>query len=131
MDARFQSCDKMDRLIVFEDYLKELEQKEEETKIREKEGRKRQQRMVREEFRALLRDYSDKGLLDYTTKWQDFAQLVASDPVFGAIMKQGVRATPVPIQCHTHSAAPDCGRSIQSIHRVTLGTANSPTTLQW
>eukprot|EP00667_Euglena_gracilis_P017445 EG_transcript_18408 len=89
-DPRFQAVSKMDRLIVFEDYLKELEQQEEAARQREKEARQKEEEAARAEFRALLEDHSGKGLLDYTTKWQDFSQLVVGDAAFGAILKQGV-----------------------------------------
>eukprot|EP01004_Peranema_trichophorum_P002123 NODE_1294_length_2025_cov_84.735542_g1095_i0.p1 GENE.NODE_1294_length_2025_cov_84.735542_g1095_i0~~NODE_1294_length_2025_cov_84.735542_g1095_i0.p1 ORF type:complete len:641 (-),score=177.97 NODE_1294_length_2025_cov_84.735542_g1095_i0:39-1961(-) len=88
-DPRYQMLDKQDRHIVFEDYIREMERREEEEKIKEREEKKKQERKVRDEFRQLLREMNKDGHLDYKTKWKQFAESVKNHPVYISMEKQG------------------------------------------
>jgi len=89
-DPRYIALDKEDRLIVFEDYIREMERREAEDKIREQEERKKNERRVREEFRQMLQTMYKNGELSYRTKWKRLLEGSARNhPAMKAMEKQG------------------------------------------
>eukprot|EP00993_Chasmostoma_nieuportense_P004568 NODE_522_length_2118_cov_104.845304_g483_i0.p1 GENE.NODE_522_length_2118_cov_104.845304_g483_i0~~NODE_522_length_2118_cov_104.845304_g483_i0.p1 ORF type:complete len:693 (-),score=219.72 NODE_522_length_2118_cov_104.845304_g483_i0:39-1817(-) len=89
-DPRYQVLDKMDRLVVFEDYIREMERLDEEEKIKEREDKKKQERKVRDDFRQVLRECYKEGQLTHKTKWKRLVEAVLkSNPSYLAMEKQG------------------------------------------
>jgi len=89
-DPRYLALDKEDRLVVFDDYIKEMERREAEDRIREAEERKKQERRVRDEFRAMLQGAYEAGQLSHRTKWRKVLESpLRNHAAFTAMEKQG------------------------------------------
>jgi pre-mRNA-processing factor 40 len=89
-DPRYLALDKEDRLIVFEDYIRDMERRDEEDKIKEAEEKKKQERRVRDEFRQLLQTMFEEGQLNHRTKWKKVIEgPMKNHPAFKAMEKQG------------------------------------------
>ena len=78
-EPTYKALDKIDRLTVYEEYIRELERKEDENTRLALIQRKRQSRKNRDEFRQLLSDKKEQGFLQYNTKWKDFLKLIRDD----------------------------------------------------
>eukprot|EP01006_Ploeotia_vitrea_P042322 TRINITY_DN66617_c4_g2_i2.p1 TRINITY_DN66617_c4_g2~~TRINITY_DN66617_c4_g2_i2.p1 ORF type:complete len:576 (+),score=85.48 TRINITY_DN66617_c4_g2_i2:152-1729(+) len=87
-DERYKALDKVDRVIVFEDYIRELERKEEEEKLRAKEDKRKQERKVRDQFRQTLKDHCTQAILSFRTRWSSYLAKNESNEHVAAMLQQ-------------------------------------------
>ncbi|KAL8155735.1 hypothetical protein AgCh_000947 [Apium graveolens] len=93
-DERCSRLEKIDRLEIFQEYLRDLEKEEEEQiKLRMEEARKAERRN-RDEFRKLMDDHIAAGLLGVKTHWRDYCMKVKELPAYLAVSSNTSGATP-------------------------------------
>ncbi|XP_074560461.1 pre-mRNA-processing protein 40A-like, partial [Curcuma longa] len=75
-DERCYRLEKIDRLEIFQEYVRDLEKEEEEKRKIQKEQIRRAERKNRDEFRRLMEEHVASGVLTAKTQWRDyFAQV--------------------------------------------------------
>ena len=84
-NAIFNSADRLDQLTAFVEYVKGAERAEQVTRKREK---RRQERINREQFRALLDEKYAAVQLTHKTKWKEFAARVKDDHRYFSMVGQ-------------------------------------------
>jgi pre-mRNA-processing factor 40 len=82
-DERCFRLEKIDRLDVFQEYIRDLEKEEEEQRRIQKEQTRRQERKNRDEFRKMLEDHVADGTLNARTRWRDYCAQVIGIYFFG------------------------------------------------
>lgn len=93
-DERCSRLEKIDRLEIFQEYLRDLEKEEEEQiKLRMEEARKAERRN-RDEFRKLMDDHIAAGVLGVKTHWRDYCMKVKELPAYLAVSSNTSGATP-------------------------------------
>ena len=120
-EAAFRELDKIDRLSVFEELIRELEQRDEQDKHARKEETRRRERLQRDAFRALLLRKQREGKLTPRTRWQALLEeVIDTDEYRGAVEQARARRAahaartrrPLPLAClrpsasHEHCQAP-------------------------
>ncbi|CAI9115989.1 OLC1v1017023C1 [Oldenlandia corymbosa var. corymbosa] len=75
-DERCSRLDKIDRLEIYQEYIRDLEREEEELKKVEREEMRRAERKNRDAFRNLLAEHVASGILTAKTNWRDYCQKV-------------------------------------------------------
>lgn len=89
-EPAFRALEKIDRLSVFEEHIRELEAKAEQEKQRDKEAQRRHDRRKRDAFRAELQRLNDGGALSLRSEWRDvMGGLMATDAYRGCCEQQG------------------------------------------
>ncbi|XP_042470246.1 pre-mRNA-processing protein 40A-like [Zingiber officinale] len=71
-DERCYRLEKIDRLEIFQEYVRDLEKEEEEKRKIQKEQIRRAERKNRDEFRKLMEDHVASGVLTAKTQWRDY-----------------------------------------------------------
>ncbi|MED6156875.1 hypothetical protein PIB30_018446 [Stylosanthes scabra] len=84
-DERCSRLEKIDRLDIFQDYLRDLEKEEEEQKKLLKEELRKTERKNRDEFRKLMEDHVAAGILTAKTHWRDYHIKVKDLPAYLAV----------------------------------------------
>ncbi|KAI5563702.1 hypothetical protein POPTR_014G013100v4 [Populus trichocarpa] len=84
-DERCLCLEKLDRLLIFQDYIRDLEKEEEEQKKIQKEQLRRAERKNRDEFRKLLEEHVASGSLTAKTHWLDYCLKVKDLPQYQAV----------------------------------------------
>ncbi|XP_017222902.1 pre-mRNA-processing protein 40A [Daucus carota subsp. sativus] len=93
-DERCSRLEKIDRLEIFQEYLRDLEKEEEEQiKLRMEEARKAERRN-RDDFRKLMEDHIAAGVLSVNTHWRDYCMKVKELPAYLAVSSNTSGATP-------------------------------------
>ncbi|KAM7470535.1 hypothetical protein LguiA_008718 [Lonicera macranthoides] len=93
-DERCSRLEKIDRLEIFQEYLRDLEKEEEEQrKLRMEEVRKTE-RKNRDEFRKLMEGHITAGTLTAKTHWRDYCMKVKELPAYLAVSSNTSGATP-------------------------------------
>ena len=86
----FRVLDKIDRLEVFEEYVRELDTSAEQSKLASREATRRTERLQRDAFRGLLLRKHHEGLIGPRTKWRDvLEELKPTDEYVGAVSQSG------------------------------------------
>uniref|UniRef100_A0A2P2MEM0 Pre-mRNA-processing protein 40A isoform X3 n=1 Tax=Rhizophora mucronata TaxID=61149 RepID=A0A2P2MEM0_RHIMU len=93
-DERFFCLEKVDRLRIFQDYIRDLEGEEEEQKKIQKEQLRRAERKNRDNFRKLLEEHVACGSLTAKTHWRDYCLKVKDLPEYHAVAKNTSGSTP-------------------------------------
>ncbi|KAK4559903.1 hypothetical protein RGQ29_008904 [Quercus rubra] len=93
-DERCSRLEKLDRLLIFEDYIRDLEKEEEEQKKIQKEQLRRAERKNRDEFRLLMEGHVATGILTAKTHWHDYCLKVKDLPQYQAIASNISGSTP-------------------------------------
>ncbi|XP_075110862.1 pre-mRNA-processing protein 40A isoform X2 [Nicotiana tabacum] len=84
-DERCSCLEKIDRLEIFQEYIRDLEREEEEhRKLRMDEMRKAE-RKNRDEFRKLMEEHVAAGILNAKTNWRDYCIKVKDLPAYLAV----------------------------------------------
>eukprot|EP01117_Protostelium_nocturnum_P005862 TRINITY_DN2112_c0_g1_i2.p1 TRINITY_DN2112_c0_g1~~TRINITY_DN2112_c0_g1_i2.p1 ORF type:complete len:600 (+),score=238.68 TRINITY_DN2112_c0_g1_i2:47-1846(+) len=78
-DLLFNALERGDRLLIFQDYIRELEREEEISKRNETIKRRKDARKNRESFRGLLYERYKDGQLNLKTKWHQFVETIKLD----------------------------------------------------
>ncbi|WOL13200.1 pre-mRNA-processing protein 40A-like isoform X1 [Canna indica] len=71
-DERCSRLEKIDRLEIFQEYVRDLEKEEEEQRKIHKEQLRRAERKNRDEFRKLMEEHVSAGVLTARTHWRDY-----------------------------------------------------------
>lgn len=93
-DERCSCLDKMDRLEIFQEYLRDLEKEEEEQRKIQKEELRKAERKNRDEFRKLMEDHVASGTITAKTYWRDYCTMVKDLPAFVAVASNTSGSTP-------------------------------------
>ncbi|XVE70224.1 hypothetical protein DITRI_Ditri10aG0055700 [Diplodiscus trichospermus] len=93
-DERCSCLEKIDRLLVFQDYIHDLEKEEEEKKKIQKEQLRRAERKNRDAFRKLMEEHIADGILTAKTYWRDYCLKVKDLPQYLAVASNTSGSTP-------------------------------------
>lgn len=93
-DERCSQLEKIDRLEIFQDYLRDLEKEEEEQKKIQKEELRKTERKNRDEFRKLMDEHTTAGILTAKTHWRDYHSQVKDLPAYLAVASNTSGSTP-------------------------------------
>ncbi|XP_061355627.1 pre-mRNA-processing protein 40A-like [Gastrolobium bilobum] len=93
-DERCSRLEKIDRLEIFQDYLRDLEKEEEEQKKIQKEELRKTERKNRDEFRKLMDEHIASGILTAKTHWRDYYLKVKDLPAYLAVSSNTSGSTP-------------------------------------
>ncbi|XVF36456.1 hypothetical protein REPUB_Repub19eG0060200 [Reevesia pubescens] len=93
-DERCSRLEKIDRLLIFQDYIHELEKEEEEKKKMQKEQLRRAERKNRDAFRKLMEELVADGTLNAKTYWRDYCLKVKDLPQYLAVASNTSGSTP-------------------------------------
>ncbi|KAI4978761.1 hypothetical protein ZWY2020_015514 [Hordeum vulgare] len=84
-DERYTRLEKIDRLDVFQDYIRHLEKEEEEQKRIQKEQLRRQERKNRDDFRKMMEEHVADCTLNAKTYWRDYCSQVKDSRAYLAV----------------------------------------------
>ncbi|XP_012459513.1 pre-mRNA-processing protein 40A [Gossypium raimondii] len=93
-DERCSRLDKIDRLEIFQEYIRDLEKEEEEQRRIQKEELRKTERKNRDEFRKLVEGHVAAGTLTAKTHWRDYCMMVKDSPPFLAVASNTSGPTP-------------------------------------
>ncbi|KAL8492170.1 hypothetical protein ACS0TY_023705 [Phlomoides rotata] len=93
-DERCTRLDKIDRLDIFQDYIRDLEKEEDEQKKRQKEQLRRAERKNRDAFRKMMEEHIAAGILTAKTHWRDYCQKVKDSEAYEAVASNTSGSTP-------------------------------------
>ncbi|KAL8165977.1 hypothetical protein V2J09_007476, partial [Rumex salicifolius] len=93
-DDRCARLEKIDRLEIFQDYIRELEKEEEEQKRIQKEKLWRTERKHRDEFRKILEDDIAAGVISAKTRWREYCLKVKDMTSYVAVAHNTSGSTP-------------------------------------
>nr|DAD48228.1 TPA_asm: hypothetical protein HUJ06_018165 [Nelumbo nucifera] len=93
-DERCSRLEKIDRLEIFQEYVRDLEKEEEEQKKIHKEQLRWAERKNREEFRKLLEEHVAAGTLIAKIHWRDYCMKVKDLPAYLAVASNSSGSTP-------------------------------------
>ncbi|KAL9143895.1 hypothetical protein ABFS82_14G264000 [Erythranthe guttata] len=93
-DERCTRLDKLDRLDVFQDYIRDLEKEDDEQKKRQKEQLRRTERKNRDAFREMMEEHIATGTLTAKTYWRDYCQKVKDSEPYAAVALNTSGSTP-------------------------------------
>ncbi|KAF3447471.1 hypothetical protein FNV43_RR12657 [Rhamnella rubrinervis] len=93
-DERCLRLEKLDRLLIFQDYIRDLEKEEEEQKKIQKEHLRRVERKNRDEFRKLMEEHVASGTLTARVHWRDYCLKVKDLPQYQAVALNTSGSTP-------------------------------------
>ncbi|KAK4801889.1 hypothetical protein SAY86_000092 [Trapa natans] len=86
--------EKIDRLLIYQDYIRDLEQEEEEEKKIQKEQTRRNERKNRDDFRKLVEEDVSAGILTAKTHWQDYCLKIRDSMEYDAVASNTSGSTP-------------------------------------
>nr|XP_043607467.1 pre-mRNA-processing protein 40A-like [Erigeron canadensis] len=92
-----ESClrlEKIDRLEIFQEYIRDLEKEEEEQRKLRLEELRKNERKNRDEFRKLMDEHIASGMLTAKTHWRDYLIKVKDLPAYFAVSSNTNGATP-------------------------------------
>ncbi|CAH9058061.1 unnamed protein product [Cuscuta europaea] len=84
-DERCSRLEKIDRLEIFQEYIRDLEREEEEQRRLRMEELRKTERKNRDEFRKLMEEHVSEGVLTARTHWRDYCMKVKDSPAFLAV----------------------------------------------
>ncbi|XP_031281383.1 pre-mRNA-processing protein 40A [Pistacia vera] len=93
-DERCSRLEKLDRLLIFQDYIRDLEKEEEEQKKIQKEQLRRTERKNRDAYRNMMEEHVAEGILTAKTHWRDYCLKVKDFPQYHAVASNTSGSTP-------------------------------------
>ncbi|KAK1319755.1 Pre-mRNA-processing protein 40A [Acorus calamus] len=93
-DERCSRLEKIDRLEIFQEYIRDLEKEEEEQRKIQKEQIRRAERKNRDEFRKLMEEHVSAGILTAKTHWREYCMKVKDLPPYQAVSSNTSGSTP-------------------------------------
>ncbi|KAL6010577.1 hypothetical protein ACLOJK_001011 [Asimina triloba] len=93
-DERCSRLEKIDRLEIFQEHIRDLEREEEEQKKIQKEQLRRAERKNRDEFRKLMEGHVASGILTAKIHWRDYCMKVKELPAYIAVSSNTSGSTP-------------------------------------
>ncbi|CAI9104234.1 OLC1v1002866C1 [Oldenlandia corymbosa var. corymbosa] len=92
-DERCSRLEKIDRLELFQEYLRDLEKEEEEQRKLQMEEQRKAERKNRDEFRKLMEEHVASGMLTARTLWRDYCLKVKDAPAYIAVSSNSSGST--------------------------------------
>ncbi|XP_076959980.1 pre-mRNA-processing protein 40A-like isoform X1 [Bidens hawaiensis] len=93
-DERCSRLEKIDRLEIFQEYIRDLEKEEDEQRKIKKDHIKRVERKNRDEFRKVLDEDVLSGTITAKTQWRDYCQKVKESVAYQAVASNTSGSTP-------------------------------------
>ncbi|KAK3160963.1 hypothetical protein QOZ80_1BG0069460 [Eleusine coracana subsp. coracana] len=93
-DERCSRLEKIDRLDIFQEYIRHLEKEEEEQKRIQKEQTRRQERKKRDEFRKMMEEHVADGTITARTRWRDYCTQIKDSHAYLAVASNTSGSTP-------------------------------------
>lgn len=93
-DERCFRLEKIDRLEIFQEHIRDLEKEEEEQRKIQKEELRKAERKNRDEFRKLMEGHVAAATLTAKTHWRDYCMMVKDSPQFVAVASNTSGSTP-------------------------------------
>ncbi|XP_044475954.1 pre-mRNA-processing protein 40A-like [Mangifera indica] len=93
-DERCSCLEKIDRLLIFQDYIRDLEKEEDEQKKIQKEQLRRTERKNRDAYRKMMEEHVAEGILTAKTHWRDYCLKVKDFPQYHAVASNTSGSTP-------------------------------------
>lgn len=93
-DEKCSRLEKIDRLEIFQEYLRDLEKEEEEQRKLRMEELRKAERKNRDEFRKLMEGHIAAGTLTTKTHWREYCLKVKDLPAYLAVSSNTSGATP-------------------------------------
>ncbi|KAL6514633.1 hypothetical protein OROGR_020212 [Orobanche gracilis] len=84
-DERCMRLEKIERFEIFQEYVRDLEMEEEETRKLRMEETRKTERKNRDEFRKLMEDHVANGILTAKSHWRDYCVKVKDAPAYTAV----------------------------------------------
>ncbi|CAA3024518.1 pre-mRNA-processing 40A-like isoform X1 [Olea europaea subsp. europaea] len=81
-DERCSRLEKIERLEIFQEYIRDLEKEEEEQRKLRMEEMRKAERKNRDEFRKLMHEHVANGILSAKTHWRDYCIKVKDSPAY-------------------------------------------------
>ena len=79
---------KLDRLVVYDNYIQQLERQEEEELRRDREAQRRSARKNRDNFRQFLREKVSAGEITLRTRWKKYRETIKDERVYKNLLGQ-------------------------------------------
>nr|XP_009765765.1 PREDICTED: pre-mRNA-processing protein 40A isoform X2 [Nicotiana sylvestris] len=93
-DERCLRLEKIDRLDIFQEYIRDLEKEDEEQRKLQKEQLRRTERKNRDAFRKMMEEQITAGTLTAKTSWRDYCQMVKESVAYQAVASNTSGSTP-------------------------------------
>ncbi|CAN4084814.1 unnamed protein product [Withania somnifera] len=93
-DERCSRLEKLDRLEIFQEYIRDLEKEDEEQRKLQKEQLRRADRKNRDAFRKMMEEHITAGTLTAKTSWRDYCQMVKESMAYQAVASNTSGSTP-------------------------------------
>ncbi|MCE0482049.1 hypothetical protein HAX54_040383 [Datura stramonium] len=93
-DERCSRLEKLDRLEIFQEYIRDLEKEDEEQRKLQKEQLRRAERKNRDAFRKMMEEHIAAGTLTAKTSWRDYCQMVKESVAYEAVTSNTSGSTP-------------------------------------
>ncbi|KAI3736513.1 hypothetical protein L2E82_26320 [Cichorium intybus] len=93
-DERCSRLEKIDRLEIFQEYIRDLEKEEDEQRKIKKEHIKRVERKNRDEFRKMMEEDVSSGTFTAKTQWRDYCHKVKESVAYQAVASNTCGSTP-------------------------------------
>ncbi|KAF3434517.1 hypothetical protein FNV43_RR21602 [Rhamnella rubrinervis] len=93
-DERCSCLEKIDRLEIFQEYIRDVEREEEEQRKIQKEELRKAERKNRDEFRKLMEENVAAGILTAKTHWREYCTKVKDLPAYLAVSSNTSGSTP-------------------------------------
>ncbi|KAL2231516.1 UNVERIFIED_CONTAM: Pre-mRNA-processing protein 40A [Sesamum indicum] len=84
-DERCSRLEKIERLEIFQEYIRDLEMEEEEQRKLRMEEQRKAERKNRDEFRKLMEEHVAGGILTANSHWRDYCMKVKDAPAYLAV----------------------------------------------
>ncbi|KAL0412637.1 UNVERIFIED_CONTAM: Pre-processing protein 40A [Sesamum radiatum] len=84
-DERCSRLEKVERLEIFQEYIRDLEMEEEEQRKLRLEEQRKAERKNRDEFRKLMEEHVASGILTANSHWRDYCMKVKDAPAYLAV----------------------------------------------
>lgn len=88
-DGKYQTLTKFDILTAFQNHMKALERKFNDTKQEEKNKKFRKERTARDAFKSLLNQLRKEGKINAGTKWSQIMPLIENEERYTGMLGQG------------------------------------------
>ncbi|DBB01103.1 TPA: hypothetical protein ACH3X1_000995 [Trebouxia sp. C0004] len=86
-EPEYEDLSKLDRLEVFDEYMRDLDKQEAEIREKLKQEKKREERKNREAFSELLREDMDEGFIKPKMRWKEYLPRIKDNDVLRAVEK--------------------------------------------
>lgn len=87
-DPIFNYLDKLDLLNAYEKFIKSLEPAYDRERQLQRDKRRRQERINRDDFREVLQRLQDQNLILPSTQWKDLFHIISKEPSYQAMLGQ-------------------------------------------